>query len=272
MVLSMIPVLAYHEICEAGKDSHGSHKMDPSCFLRMDAFEQQMAFVQQSELKPMVLQGPDKEMCQSDRIVFTFDDGHIGNFELAYPILRKYDFLAVFFVTCDFIGKSGMMTWEQLRIMSEGGMSIQSHCVNHEPLETLSRSDLRYELQSSKEIIEDKIGREVRIMSLPHGSLHPKIREEAYDVGYHFICTSRIGYFKPSLNPAVTMVPRIPVPSKLAIGHFQDIVLRKGDIAVNWRRKQMIKLAIKKLIGINNYRKLYRLAYNIDRWDDLDDQ
>ena len=58
----------------------------------------------------------------SKKIVMTFDDGYKDNFDLAYPILKKYDIPFTIFVTTSFPEKKAILWWydlEDLIIKSE---------------------------------------------------------------------------------------------------------------------------------------------------------
>lgn len=263
-----VPVLAYHEVNPYSEREKQTRIMGPSCSIHRDLFEQQMSFLKDNNFESINsfdVAVPTDETPDNinNKIIITFDDGHIGNYLFAYPILREFNLSAIFFVTIDFIGKKDMMTWEQLKEMSDNCMSIQSHCVSHSPLETLTMDMLRLEIRSSKEIIEDKVGKKVTSLSLPHGSQHPGLLQEASDCGYKFVCTSEINYYNPSSAQDVKLIPRIPVPDTSSIELFSEIVLGNGNTVESWRRAQNLKSMLKKIIGINNYRKIYRFIYNV---------
>lgn len=47
-------------------------------------------------------------------LVITFDDGYLDNYEYAYPILKKYNLTAVFYLSTDYIGSDNIFWFEQL--------------------------------------------------------------------------------------------------------------------------------------------------------------
>jgi peptidoglycan/xylan/chitin deacetylase (PgdA/CDA1 family) len=82
------------------------------------------------------------------------------------------------------------MTWEQLREMAAAGMEIGSHTYSHPSLLHLSEEDVEWELATSKQTIEDRIGRPVRGFAYPFGkprcTYAAKDRDLAERLGYEY--------------------------------------------------------------------------------------
>ncbi len=82
-------------------------------------------------------------------VVLTFDDGYLGVFNQARPLLRKYGFNASIYVHTSYVGKGGSehghgsrkkkMTWGQLSELESDGMEIGAHTRNHPDLETIQQ-------------------------------------------------------------------------------------------------------------------------------------
>ncbi|MBN2088581.1 polysaccharide deacetylase family protein [candidate division KSB1 bacterium] len=65
-------------------------------------------------------------------VILTFDDGITNFYEVAFPLLQKYQSKAVVFLIGNWIDQPGMVTWEQVRTMHESGLvDFQSHTFNH---------------------------------------------------------------------------------------------------------------------------------------------
>ena len=128
------------------------------------------------------------------RILITFDDGHITNFNLASKILDTFNVKASFFIPVNAIGRKTektileenkvlldkynilsdisednknlfsrlTMTWENIIDLNNRGHFIGSHGSNHVRLsKELNDDQLDYEISKSKEIIEEKLKKKI---------------------------------------------------------------------------------------------------------------
>lgn len=68
-------------------------------------------------------------------VVITFDDGLSDVYDIAYPLLKEYGFKAVVFIIPHWIGKQGMITWDQVIEMHDSGViDFQSHSLTHKAI------------------------------------------------------------------------------------------------------------------------------------------
>lgn len=113
-----------------------------------------------------------KDSPESLKVVITFDDGYIDNYLYAYPILKRYQCEAIFFITTEFIAsyKSSFMNWEHVREMSSAGMSFGSHTIRHFDLRVLNQKDVIEEIKKSKSDIEANLEKNIYAFSYPFGS------------------------------------------------------------------------------------------------------
>ena len=123
-------------------------------------------------------------------IVLTFDDGEMNNYDEAWPVLRFCKFPAYFFITVNRIGRLGYMGWKELRDLSQAGMTIGSHGLNHEFLTNLSPEQLKKELLDSRLALEQSLRKEVRAFSVPRGFYNEAILTMAKDSGYEQVFVS----------------------------------------------------------------------------------
>src|SRR3954471_11100651 len=71
--------------------------------------------------------------------VITFDDGWKSQYEVAWPIMKKYGYPFTMFIYTEGVrgGKLGggeAITWEQLAEMRDNGVDIQAHSATHQDL------------------------------------------------------------------------------------------------------------------------------------------
>ncbi|MCE7986786.1 MAG: polysaccharide deacetylase family protein [Caldilinea sp. CFX5] len=104
-------------------------------------------------------------------VILTFDDGYRDNYENAFPLLRDRRMTATFFVVMEFInqGRPEYLTWDMVREMHAGGMSIEVHGVDHTTLRKRSRGDLEFQALRSYETLQDRLGVRPRFLSYPAG-------------------------------------------------------------------------------------------------------
>jgi peptidoglycan/xylan/chitin deacetylase (PgdA/CDA1 family) len=145
-------------------------------------------------------------------VVLTFDDGYLGFYENARPLLEERGAPATVFMHTGFIGDQRgkpKMTMEQLRELARSGLfDVQSHTVTHpEDITMLSPERVRSELRESRKVLEEALGHEVRFLSWPVGKNDPMTRYEAQEAGYRMAVTMERGLVGDS--PDILAVNRI---------------------------------------------------------------
>lgn len=75
----------------------------------------------------------------------------------------------VAFPDAEFQGRH-LMTWEQVREVSENGVAIGSHTSTHPVLATLDEAAQKLELAGSRAVLEQKLNSQVRTLAYPVGS------------------------------------------------------------------------------------------------------
>jgi len=153
------------------------------------------------------------------------------------------------------------MTWDHLKEMEVNGMSIQSHTATHKPLGGMDEKEIIFELSESKKAIEKSLGTKVNHLSLPHGSKNVRIWPLAKRVGYKTICTSNVGFQTWESNGP--WLKRISIGDRISEKKFKLIIQGKNQAIWGMIFTKGLKNMLRGMIGINNYRKLYRWVYRI---------
>jgi peptidoglycan/xylan/chitin deacetylase (PgdA/CDA1 family) len=258
-----IPILIYHEIYQPEELQRLKGLTNPAYNTRIDVFHRQMAWLFANNIKTLTI---DDLLIQKSppgerAICLTFDDGWLGNYLHAYPVLKEYEFKATFFIATELIGKPFYMSWEHLKEMVANGMSIQSHTVTHQPLSGMDEKEIIFELQKSKKAIEKRLDREVRHLSLPHGSRNTRIWPLAKEIGYKTICTSNVGFQTWESNGP--WLKRINIGDGISEKKFRLIVRGKNRAISGMMITKNLKNMFRGIIGLSNYRKLYQWVYGI---------
>jgi len=88
------------------------------------------------------------------KVSITFDDGFESTYTNALPVLSQRGMQATVYVTTDFIGQPGYMTWDQvISLQNDYGWEIGSHSVTHTELEASTLEIIYYELVESLNIL-----------------------------------------------------------------------------------------------------------------------
>ena len=139
--------------------------------------------------------------------IITFDDGWKSQYEVGWPILKKFNFPVTLFIYTEGIrpghfsgGES--MTWEMLAEMRDAGVDIQGHTATHsdlrKPYDKVAKKKLNpeeyeqwlnQEIAGSKQMIEQKLGVKVNCFAVPYGFHNDHIRDVAMKAGYEALFT-----------------------------------------------------------------------------------
>lgn len=204
---SISPVFMFHALYNVASELYDA---DSHYAITVSEFEELVAHLVSNNIEITSLcKLVETESLNEKNVCFTFDDGHISNYESAVPILLKYNASADFFINPAYVGNKGYIDWDGLRSMHASGMSIQSHGHHHYYFDDLDTATIRKELELSKMTIEDNLGSEVSIFAPPGGRITPAVKDIAFDLGYSAIATSRPGYWN-SLT-GTKDIPRLAV-------------------------------------------------------------
>ena len=244
--MNKIPVLMYHSI--QGRDDAGS-VCDYE--IKEEDFENQMRFLVENGYSSLLFNDfIMSKKIPSKGVVITFDDGHLSNYTIAFPMLLKFGFRAEFFITPKQITNTNRMKVHHLREMIEKGMAIGSHGLTHAYLDDLDDMEAKKELQQSKENLSNMLGRSVDSFSAPGGRFRMKHVQYAINYGYHVFCTSRPGLIGPQTS--LLKVPRMPVCQGNVLD-FKKIVTGDGFFYFKKRIIAYLLNVFKKILGNRRY-------------------
>jgi len=241
----MTAIYMYHAVGNK-KQTEGA---DPYYTVTSENFSKQLARIPKSiPIANQIIKSKSiKDHC------ITFDDGHISNFSVAFPMLVENSLLAEFYVNTSTIGKKSYISWLQLQEMTNSGMTIQSHGHNHFYFSDLSNKEIYSELDRSKKMIEDKLGNEVVVFAPPGGRFDNRVVKISNDLAYKCLATSIPGTVIKSRGG---IVPRFSVLSKTPNKTISDWQ-RSFSYSTNFERvKYRLLRTTKILLGNTRYEQL----------------
>jgi len=242
---AQVTVLGYHRFVK--KVRHPDTEITPEDFeAQMKALKDQGITV--ISLPDFLAWKEGKKAIPPHSALITFDDGWRSQYELAWPILKKYGYPFTMFIYTDYV-KGGKrtggesMSWQELEQMRDAGVDIQSHTISHADLRGKKgmRDTPEYdkwlwnELAGSKEMIEQKLGVKVNALALPYGFYNAKVQEMAKKAGYDAIFTvygQKITMSTPLNNVGRTIMESNKPKLFATATHFTNSGDEGGGVAI----------------------------------------
>jgi len=201
-----VPVLNYHQI------NNQDHNM---LTLSDTEFEAQMNYLHRhgytaispEQLVDYLQYG---KSLPPNPVLITLDDGYADNYLVAYPILQKYHFTATIFLITDFVSHYGKyLTWDQIKEMSDNGLTFEDHTLSHVSLTKVSDEEINNQLIKSKEVLEWRLGKKIEYLAYPGGDYDQRVIQLTRAAGYRAAFTVNFG--RDMENSTLYTLNRIPI-------------------------------------------------------------
>lgn len=241
-------IFMYHDLANDIASVPAEHR---PYVLEAEVFRHQIDALAKQELPVVTVDQWCKGSRATRAIVITFDDGHISNHDLALPILCEHGMKATFYVTAGFIGTGTTMNWGQIRALHAAGMEIGSHTMTHRPPSTLSDEELRYELTTSREVLENGLGAPVTSISSPTGFFNPRMRDIAREAGYRALCFGQVGLVADTGDPF--SLNRIAVKRTMGQDEFEALLRFDRTVIRRLKRRQVVPDLVRRTLGSRFY-------------------
>jgi peptidoglycan/xylan/chitin deacetylase (PgdA/CDA1 family) len=160
-------------------------------------------------------------------VLVTFDDGYRSVFDLARPILKKYEIPAAIFVSTQAVADRRLFWYdeaargapvddvqddplcpmlpEEVSALAREGFEIGVHTVSHPVLAAQSADEQRRELSLCRQTLAEWTGRPAYALAYPFGKPHtdysPETVRIAGDLGFEFGFTTQPGFAVPDEPP-----------------------------------------------------------------------
>lgn len=193
-----------------------------------------------------------------DSRCITFDDGHISQFQRAFPLLEEYSFKATFFITVGWTARrAGYMSWNHLAELVKAGHNIQAHGWSHTHLTQCTDQQLEGELGRSKLELEDRLGISVTEMSTPGGRWNASVLRACASAGYQRVFTSD-PWRNTRHKSGIHTQGRWMVSRRMDANTISLIVGGHSSFT-RLRVEHAVKAAARSVLGDRRYQELWRL-------------
>ncbi len=176
-------ILLYH---------HVATDTPPSTSISPDDFRAHLDYLRDNNFNVLpldeMIEGLKNGVALPDKaVVISFDDGYSSIYDTAFPMLQEYGFPFTLFLSTGPTdqGQSNYLTWGQIRELSDAGVIIANHMVEHPYMldrldnesdsEWLTRREM--ELLQAEQRILDETGQTHRYLAYPYGEFNPEIKE-----------------------------------------------------------------------------------------------
>ena len=153
-------------------------------------------------------------------VAITFDDGYASIYSEAFPMLQSFGYPFTLFLSTDPINRSqaNYMTWEQVRELSDAGVVIANHLIEHPYMLTRQEGETdqqwlqrqRVEILTAEETIANQTGQSHRYLAYPYGEFDPAIKSLLGELNFVGLAqnSGAVGY-----NSDFLALPRYPLAS-----------------------------------------------------------
>src|SRR5881398_3469135 len=147
--------------------------------------------------------------------VITFDDGWKSQYEVAWPIMKKFGYTFTMFIYTEGVaggslGGGQAITWEMLADMRDNGIDIEAHSATHQDLreghtimviepgnkrtkKKLTGAEyeqwVQNEVVGCKQLLEQRLGIKINCFAVPFGTYNEHVKEIARNAGYEAMFT-----------------------------------------------------------------------------------
>lgn len=200
-----IPVLMYHRVINS-KNNEGVH----GTYIYENIFREHLKYLKDNNYETLTFKDLNKiswrnRFKKNKKYIFlTFDDGYVDNYEIAFPILKEYEFKATIFLMAESTFNEWdvkdsnekifpLMSNEMIKEMQTYGIEFGAHTFNHPKINKISKEEIEYQITESKKVLENKIGEEIITFAYPYGILNSYAKEVAKKAGYTFALATDSG-------------------------------------------------------------------------------
>jgi peptidoglycan/xylan/chitin deacetylase (PgdA/CDA1 family) len=203
--------------------------------LPIQRFAQQMAWLKRLRYCVISLEEFQRHLTNGNMpparsVVITIDDGYAELYTSVYPILKSYGFPATIFIVTSKVGESNdwttrkemsgrsLLSWSEIRTMSEDGIRFGAHSRSHAKLPELSEDQLKEEIVGSKLDLESMLNTPITTFAYPYGEYDVRVQSILSNNGFASGCSANVG-LNPHVSPMFAL-NRIEIAGTISLPRF----------------------------------------------------
>jgi peptidoglycan/xylan/chitin deacetylase (PgdA/CDA1 family) len=186
-----IIILGYHQIREYKSTDSAKAKL---FITSPEIFEKEMKYLSDNGYKSISLTDyinyinfGTKNFDLNKSFILTFDDGYGSQYSSAFPVLKKYNFIATFFVYYDCIDKYPIcMTSQNLKDLTSNNMKLGNHTLHHLYLPKYKDEIIAQEIVENEANLINLVGTSSveHVVAFPFGGRDERIGNIVKNLGY----------------------------------------------------------------------------------------
>ena len=145
----------------------------PSTNIQMDVFKEHVNLIKESQIdfySPKEFEENFDHPKKEKKILLTVDDAFLSFYNEAWPFLKENKIPFILFVSTEPVGKSGYMTWDQIKEIEATDFGfIGHHSHTHEYLIDKSNEEFILDIKKANQIFLDRLGYVPTLFSYPFG-------------------------------------------------------------------------------------------------------
>ncbi len=176
-------IVMYHRI--------GEEAEFPSTSVSIEQFDAHIALLQSGgytvwPLEKVAAALKSGQQLPDRTVAITFDDAYRSVYEIAWPRLKGAGLPATLFVATKSVdgGARGFMSWDQIRELKAGGLTIGNHTKTHLHMAAASLDRNREEIQTSRDRLEKELALRPTLFAYPYGEMSSAVRELVIGEGF----------------------------------------------------------------------------------------
>jgi peptidoglycan/xylan/chitin deacetylase (PgdA/CDA1 family) len=238
MNVTLPAALLFHDLAPLASDC------DPAGLsVTGEMFARQMQWLARHDWHALDLDGylASRFAGRSERrsVLLTFDDGFRSTVELGLPVLQSLSFPGLLFVPAGMIGKTAewwdampnapLLDADQLRAVSEAGMEIGAHGMDHVFMPALSDRELDNNTREARDLLADVLGRAPRAFAYPQGRFDARVAAAVERAGF-------TAAFSVALDGGRFGLPRVEIVPGDDLRRFRLKLSPAYPLVRRWRR------------------------------------